>query len=135
MTTDDHPRNSFAANVTWGIAWGLALAVLFSLLASIIAVVGVLGNGDSFSGLRQVIASYVLAGAAAGFLVGILKPFTQSLIGSMLVGAIAGVTMYGSVAYSADRTIKLDFALTAGIPVGVVVGAWLWWQRRREKKS
>jgi len=114
-------------NVVWGIAWAAAAATLLSLYVLVLAIVQ---GSWAFEGYgvtgTTIIASYYIAALIVGAVIGICRPLLEWRLGAVVVGAFAGMCLYGSVYYVAEGEIDLVFAGAGGGSIGLVVGLFMW---------
>lgn len=82
-------------DVLWGAREGLWYGIAFSGIAIIQLLVGgervFRANDTTF---LAVVAAYLLGGAAAGALVGLLRNWTSSKVGKLLTSTLAAVPIY-----------------------------------------
>jgi hypothetical protein len=117
-------RNPFK-NAYWGIRWGLAFASLYCLWALVVLLLGgeaaFRKQGITFG---ETLFGYVAGGAAAGALVGFLRPLLKRAWGAPVVGLVAGipVALAFDLATEGARWLSFDSLLTVGI-FSLTVGA------------
>ena len=134
--------NALSSNLLWGLLSGLGAAVFFSLIA---AVLYALASFRDISGggvpLSTVIASYLLAGAVGGIVLGLLKPIVRRWWGAALAGTAIAFVLAFAIEVSSNGWIThwpadafetmVSYALIFG-PVG---GVYVWNDRMRHRKS
>ena len=118
---------------------GLVLGAMFSTIAVVIFIVR--GNAPfehlQVSLLRSV-TTYLIAGATAGLLVGLLLPLTRWLPGAALVAFIAAFVVWFLMGRSISaeeplvETVKTSAVL--GAAFGLPIGVGFWFQARRDKR-
>lgn len=97
--------------VATGAMKGLMVAAGIAILASIPIGIGLLSPASRSETLRVaplVYAGYAVGGLAAGGLIGALRPLTRYPAGTILVGILGGMCVYGAVmpAVAATRPVK-----------------------------
>jgi len=130
----DRTYAPFGRRVRQAVLAGLGMAIGLSLLATIIVTLAVFfssGASDgAFGFLGLVVAAYVTGGIVAGLLVGSLRPLSRWPLGTMLLGILGGIIVYGAMApvvsYMGIRDGRgaMTFMEQLGIAVacGVMVG-------------
>ena len=104
-----------ARMVGLGIVIGLVFAVVYSVVASVIFLVA----GDQPEELLAVVASYFGGGVVAGAIIGWLRPYSRTHVGSIVVGIIGAFPVFLGFAV-ADEGLPLnlgDLATVAAVAV------------------
>jgi hypothetical protein len=110
------------ADMTWGMGYGLSMATLFSVWVLLVTA----GHGNDVQGKYglspgRIVGVYFVCGALAGALVGFFRPATQYRFGAFVVGAAAGILVYGAAALAMTGGLrKADFVIAAIL--GTLVG-------------
>lgn len=148
MTGSAADATRYRRDLRWGLRTGLAWAASFSILAALIFVVVSIGWGIEHGGWHDVgpappggllglfgmvVGAYFLAGAIAGPLVGLLRPYARWPLGAMAVGIIGGSAVYaavspvavvmegaGSFSLLTWFLMPVALGLIVGMPVGLV---------------
>lgn len=118
-------------NLGWGLGYGLTFAAAFAALALLqFGLDGAVTLGSTRLSVFEIVLGYLLAGTAAGVLIGVCRPVLSTLIGGMLLGPAVGVVVYAAVSLAASgwRAVDWSFALFAGILSGLVVGTYFGWR-------
>ena len=80
------------ANLIWGVGLGVLFGVILALLGVLILVTkGSEAVGRVGASPRAITAGYLLGGAMAGAVVGLLRPIASRPFGAALVGMVAAV--------------------------------------------
>ena len=118
-----------ATNAAVGAALGCVMAAVLSLL---VVVQAFLDGGTAVAAhgmtVARVVAAYWLAGAAAGLLVGALRPWFHTRLGLALAGWVGGATVYGVVglvrngATSDTVSMAAILGLIGGVPAAFLMG-------------
>lgn len=95
------PRDDRVRNLVWGVTQGLLFA---GVLCAFVAIASMLRGSTYYARydltLAQVVSIYLVSGAAAGAVVGLLRNWTVTLGGAMVVGFFAAIpvalAVYGS---------------------------------------
>jgi hypothetical protein len=115
------------------IRWGVANGVLFAaVLSGLVALVEIPRGAFTASRLWLVIAAYFASGITAGFVVGLVRPWTRRRVVALLVGIAAAVPVGIALqlAYDMDTRkafswlVLVEFALIAGS-----LGGWIRWSQ------
>ena len=114
-------------NLSWGLGWTLSFAAVYSALVILISL---FRWSDRFSEdgatTWTIVAGYFAGAALAGVAIGLLRPLTDRAWGTVIVGIIAGIGVFGSVGYSG--TFDYEFivmALSLGVAFGGPIGYYL----------
>jgi hypothetical protein len=122
-------------NLLWGLAWGLGTATLFSLYVVVLALVRGTWEFEKFGVTgTTILATYYAAGAIGGIVVGLLRPTLHHWLGSMVVGILAGMFVYGGISRALDGRIDFLMAAVIGLMVGGPAAILFWhreWRRRQ----
>ena len=118
---------------------GLVLGAMFSSIALVTFIVR--GNAP-FAHLQvslfRSVATYMIAGAAAGLLIGLLLPLTRWLPGAALVAFIAAFVVWFLMGRSISAQEPLietaKAAAVLGATFGLPIGVGFWFQARRDKR-
>jgi hypothetical protein len=129
-------RSWYAIRAVFCIVAGLAFAILCSLWVGLIVLVKGTGPFDR-AGLSPlaVVGVYFLVGPLGGALIGFLLPLARSMIGSIFVGFVGVLPLYGSFALLLvpRRHWLAGLVLTCflGAMVGGITGYSAWRRERR----
>lgn len=99
-------------NMIWGAKGGLAFALVFCLWVVVLIVlnrsftIGI-GGGES-ANAGAIMLTYVWGGAAAGAIVGILRPLLKSGFGASAVGIAAAIPVFMGVRVGLKGFAPLD---------------------------
>lgn len=125
------PPERLVARVGTGAGLGLAGAFVLALIAAVPLGLGYLAPGSRAEVGRIapfVFGGYALGGVVAGALVGALRPFSRSPVGTMLLGIIGGICVYGAMlpavalSESAKGLAEPVPLILIGVACGLVVG-------------
>jgi hypothetical protein len=126
-------------DLRWGLRWGFRYSCIYFVVALVIAVGEVAGEAvGSFLRLAGVLLLYFPVGLAGGLVVGWLRPFTRSVLGSGLVGLAAGWPVsFGLMLMIAGLPTTWtgdEFKTVAflALVVGPLAGMILRWRLRRD---
>jgi len=127
-------RTVLLRNLRWGNRYGLGLATALSVYVLVVSLFTASTKFDEF-GLSwwQIIAGYYLAGLLGGTVLGILRPTTKYLLGSLATGILCGVCVYGAVSFIMHGHLDLEGPLVLGSFVGGVGGLMNWLSNRLAK--
>lgn len=99
-------------NLRWGIAGGLTFSIVFCLWVVVLIILNrsftiPVGSGESaHAGI--IALTYLWGGAAAGALVGLLRPLVRSSLGAPIVGMVAAVPVFAGVRIGLKGFVPLD---------------------------
>jgi hypothetical protein len=141
-------KKTITDNLAWGIGWGLGFAVLVSIIAGVRLFIGlgVYGltlaardeisarNPEELTWVLAVFPLYFAAGILGGIVVGLLRPLTKYMPGSVSVGMIVGTIVYatmGTLAIGMENEkflswINVSTSIICGVLVGGPVGYKFW---------
>jgi len=89
---------SVGDNLRWSFGWTLAGATTFSLYVLLVALVrGSVHFERQGVTVWQIIAGYYAAALVSGLALGLLRPLTDSRLGSYILGAVVGFCVYGAI--------------------------------------
>jgi hypothetical protein len=111
------------ANIKWGVWWGLRFAAFFTAIVLLEYIA--LGSAPfDHIGIspKAAIAAYFASGILAGAVVGALRPFTNTLYGSVGVGIVgAFVVAAAIVSVKSGPPNRWGFVEWATVVIGAVV--------------
>jgi hypothetical protein len=126
--------SKLAKRLVWGCLWGVGMATWFSLIACVIYTVAGQQHRVMPTPLAVAIASYFVAGIAAGMVVGLLRPLGQWWWGAALIGTLAALIagIVGGVAVgggftgwdAGDLANAALYALLVGPTAGILIRRW-----------
>lgn len=122
-------------NILWGLVWGLGTATLFSLYVVVLALVRGRWEFEQFGVTgTTILATYYVAGAIGGAVIGLLRPTLFHWLGAMLAGILAGMFVYGGISRALDGRIDFLMSAVIGLLVGAPAAILFWhreWRRRQ----
>jgi hypothetical protein len=96
-------RRHLGRDVQSSVTVGLVMALIYSL---VVVLVSVSGGFQRFAAhgttMSAVIATYLVTGIAGGVVVGILKPWTASLLGRSAVGLIVAFIAFFNIEIASE---------------------------------
>ena len=120
-------------NIRWGLSWGIGVAGIFCAFVSLESV---MRRSTYFAqyglSLSQVVGIYLVSGVAVGVALGVLRPWTSTPIGAMVVGFVsafpAAVAIYSSTHGNPMRWSDREWhnALLMSIMIGPTFGLMRW---------
>ena len=81
-----------AEDVAWGVRWGLSFAFCYAVVALLLY-----SAGGALSLLAGVVAAYVVAGVAAGAVVGLLRRRLDTVPGVLAASVAAGLPTWAAL--------------------------------------
>jgi len=103
-----------------GIIIGLVFAVIYSVIATLVYVAAGFPEGEG-AGLPEIILSYFAGGILAGAIIGWLRPYSNTRIGSVIVGIIGAFpVLLGFYLVEFGRIDADGLIVTA--PLSVIMG-------------
>jgi hypothetical protein len=129
VTPPRSAKRDIVRDLQWGLSWGLFGAFFFSCIATaIVALSGKSPKSKYGLTLLEIIQAYFAAGLLLGLILGWLRPLTERRWGAILVGALAGTTIYTTigVAMWGVTSEAIAAGLVLGIPMGGLIGNREW---------
>jgi hypothetical protein len=113
-----------------GILFGVLMAILVSFIATIPLAIAFFSSAADRAQVRTLVPSiygaYLLGGASAGLVVGLLRPLSRWPLGTMLLGVFAGVCVYAAIAPVAelirDEPQSLPTMMGIALACGLLAG-------------
>lgn len=132
--------HSFARNLRSGIVLGLYIATGLSLWATLIRLIGGLGPFEATgTPYGRTIVLYYVGCVLGGSLLGALLPLRRWALGSMLLGILFVMPIYGTFAFvrasqsDQEAPWRITGLLVASILAGGVLGFYAWSHEQRRK--
>lgn len=120
--------DKLSSNLRWGVTHGLTFScflVAIVLVASRFSAEVVI-RGHTVPTLR-IVLGYLIGGILAGGILGLLRQRASSRIAYVLIGSVAGILAYLSIAVGAFGRIGLDVGIVLlGAGMGGLVGYFLY---------
>lgn len=136
LTTQVSNRSWFAVRALFCVAAGVVFAILCSLWVGLIVLVQGSGPFDR-AGLSPLVAVgiYFLVGPLGGGLIGLMLPLARSMMGSIFVGFVGVLPLYGAFALllvpRKHWLAGLLLTCFLGAMVGGITGYSAWRRERR----
>jgi len=124
--------SAIPANIVWGLRWSSKFVVGYSLIAAVVYIIA--GPPDGRLSFPQILLLYVVLGAVAGVIIGLLRPFFRTRPGAIVCGMLVGVAVYigAGISVVGFRGLRdpggMIGLLIGGIVIGGLSGS-KWWKQ------
>lgn len=125
-------------DLRWGLSWALAVAVFFS---AYILLVRLFRGRDTFvetgADAEIIIAAYLASGILVGIVLGLLRRFTGTRAGRVIIGVISGWAVFTCIGlasegwFSAWSAEDWEGVLVLGTVFGLVLPPAMTWINRK----
>jgi hypothetical protein len=124
-------------NVRWALGWSIPMALAYCAWAGVVALLQGSTHFDQFGvTLWTVMGTYLASALVAGILLGLCRPLLRWRLGAVVVGAVAGTSVYSAIGISMAGLQPTSFVVgtLCGVLVGGVLG-WSWWRPPEDAAS
>ena len=98
-------RDSVQEGVRTGLFMALGIAAIAAVILTVRAIAGYKTQEFGLVTILLLFAGYLLGGILAGATAGLLRPLVRWPLGTMLVGIIGGIIVYGAIAPAAQLSM------------------------------